>query len=360
MTDRPFVCPFCPLHCDDLNTAELANRCGLFAGRMSAAEKDVADAKDLDRLLATATQWVGQADTMVVTGTIVDLNTARAVCEFVERTGASLLVGNGYNDGFSQSFARDGMFSITLGDAAAPHQSVVMIGDCGGRLPRLRERLGGVGTIYSWRSTDNLLERLSRLRLAINRSDASSVDDDSDLAETLALCQHESAVTFVVAVEHCLDGQQRPFWSTFSGLIRELNRRIRASLLRFDDAMTLRSVATWTSDGPPLGGMAMKQLADLEILFSPWPIPAETTAVFKQRARRRITIGFVDHASHHIQMGGDEHGSLLHLPAAMPGISHAGIVIRGDGSVTLPLGQVHPTTLPPPSTTLLRLLPDKC
>lgn len=361
MTDRPFVCPCCPLHCDDLSIEELAARCDLFAGRLSWARQSTANDVSDERLLATAAQWVAEADTIAVTGSIVDLETARAVCDFVERSGASLFVGEGSSDGFSEALARDGIFSVTLGDAAAPHQHIVMIGDSSKRLPRLGERLKTAGSIYSWQSTENLVERMAQLRLMLKRPDVCQAGDDQDLAHTFNLCQKESAVVFAVDVGQGLDGQQRPLWSTLQGLFSELNRRIRASVLRFDNAMTLRSVAAWTSDGPHPSASAIRVPVDLEICFSPWPADkAGATQFFNPSVRRRITIGDQGPQSDALVSGDRVSGDSdscqsIHLPAAMPGIASDGIVIRGDGSVTLPLRRALDTDLPTVSTTLSRL-----
>lgn len=355
MTDRPFVCPFCPLHCDDLSVKELAGRCELFARRFAAVQRDSADDDAYERSLAIAGQWVSQAKTIVVTGTIVDLETARAVCDFVTQTNASLHVGSKASDGYSEAFSRDGMFSITLGDAASPHQHVVMIGDCGKRLPRLKERLSGARTVYLWQSTENLVDRLARLRLVLKRPDIAQLGEDADLLYTLKLCQKESAVVFVVNVGELLDGDQRPFWSTMQGLLSELNRRIRASVLRFEDSMTLRSVAAWTSDGPHPSATAIQVPADLEICFLPW-LPDDSAAAHAlPPVQRRITIGCVD-AQAGYAIPADGVPESVCFTAAMPGIDSKGIVIRGDGSVTLPLCPTKDNDLPTGSTTLARIL----
>jgi hypothetical protein len=356
MTDRAFVCPFCPLHCDDLRIEELAERCDLFAKRLSLARQTKTNGPSYESSLATAAGWTTQAKTIAVTGTIVDLETARAVCDFVERSGANLFVGGGPSDGFSEAIARDGIFSITLGDAAAPHQQVVMIGDSTDRLPRLRERLKTAGSIYSWQSTENLVDRLASLRLMLKRPDLCQPGDDQDLAHTLNVCQKESAVVFAIDVSQRLDGQQRPFWSTLQGLLSELNRRIRASVLRFDNSMTLRSVAAWSSDGPHPSAAAIRVPVDLEIRFSPWPAAATASMhVSEPFGRRRITIGCAEGQSDAGSATAAESCQSIHLPAAMPGIASDGIVIRGDGSVTLPLSRAMESDLPTAAMTLSRL-----
>jgi hypothetical protein len=357
MTVRPFVCPFCPLHCDDLDIKGLAQHCAMFASRFSVARQDVANEPSDESLLATAVRWVAEAVTISVTGIIVDLETSRAVCDFVEKSGATLRVGAGPSDGFAEAIARDGMFSITLGDAASPHQHVVMIGDASKRLPRLGGRLSRAGSIYAWQSTENLVERLARLRLTLKRPDACTLADDQDLLHTLDICQKQSAVVFVISASELIGGQQRSFWSTLQGLLSDLNRRIRASVLRFDDSMTLRSVTAWTSDGPHRSAAAIDVPVDLEILFAPWHPAAETLA--SQAAplpRRRITIGHPDPQASPIGLAGNDSPESIHLSAAIPGITTDGIVIRGDGSVTLPLNRVFDTHLPTASATLSRLL----
>lgn len=69
---------------------------------------------------------------------------------------------------------------------------------------------------------------------------------------------------------------------------------------------------------------------ELQIVFVPWgqqtrPNPAEHN--------RTIFIGMAELPLH----GAGK--NTVNLPAQVPGIHHPGVVIRGDGSVTLPLQQ---------------------
>src|SRR5690606_29143576 len=136
--------------------------------------------------LAIARQWVEQAEQIWVTGRILDLQTARAVCQFAERTGAEVSVSADSaaaveTAAYCETFARDGGFATTLGDAAAPHVSVILIGDASQRWPRLRQRLDRAGELYAWQNTDRLGERLSHLRRLLRRPDEASPTDDPDL-----------------------------------------------------------------------------------------------------------------------------------------------------------------------------------
>jgi len=365
MSGRQFVCPFCPLHCDDLDVDSLTADCSRLARQMAAVPHTATDANKSPLLQAesirTARQWVTDASTIGVAGHAVDLETARAVCQFVDQTGAILNIGGVHSDGYSEAFARDGMIATTLGDATSSYQQIVMLGDPSEVWPRLRTRLAGAGSIYSWQHTDDLLDRMAQLRWALKSPSLHRCLSDPDLTATIRICQQGPAVVFVVVPGAVTQAQSRPFWSTMTGLLLDLNRRIRATLLRFDDAMTLRSVAAWTSDGPRPVDVFRQHPLDLEIRLHPWDdlgrrddvTHAKTSArpaLIQPAPRRRIIIG--SHASVRDSPASQPWSAVdqltpetLHLDAAIPGISRAGIVIRGDGSVSLPLGEICKSTL---------------
>jgi len=364
MSGRHFVCPFCPLHCDDLDLDSLTASCSSLARQMATLpfpETSVNKAaSNPAESIRTARQWIAHASTIGVAGHAVDLETARAVCQFVDQTGATLVIGGGEGDGYSEAFARDGMISTTLGDAASNYQQIVVLGDPGQIWPRLRTRLAGAGSIYAWQNTDNLLDRLAMLRWALKSPGVQTTGSDPDLLETIRLCQQGPAVVFVIVPGSVAPHHSRPFWSTLAGLLLDLNRRIRATLLRFDDSMTLRSVAAWTSDGPrPVDALRHHPL-DLEIQLMPWDDPSTPSAAHPLPTRR-IIIGSqlsapVPPATGAALRVDEDAPETLHLVAALPGISRAGIVIRGDGSVSLPLGEICKSDLPSVAETLRQLL----
>lgn len=338
------ACPFCPLHCDDLDPASRPDdlqRCVLLAARWPAAARQAAAARADDATLQTARRWVQQARRIAIGGRIIDLETASAAGTFLRQRGADLLPGLFADDGYAESFARDGMVTTTLGDAAAAHQAVVQIGDIQSNLPRLDQRLARAGSVYRWRSSAELIERLAALRLALRRRAAIGLGDE-DLVQTLRRCLAGPSVVFVIAPQVVPAGQQRPFWSTLSGLLFECNRQIRATLLRFDPAITLGTVLAWTGTtaAGPVAAIAADQY-ELLIELTPWdeshrPIDAA----------RRITIGSSPQGAS---------PGRLHLRAAAPGVAVGGIVIRGDGSVTLPLVPRLSTHLPSAADLLAQL-----
>lgn len=398
MTAASFVCPFCPLHCDDLDAVGLTPKgarraelsglvCSLLTQRRGPAiAHDATSPAAGASALQTARDWIAEATSVLVTGRVIDLQTARAVTRFAERTGAVAAFGE---PGLSRdqspaqaaaaadaaayraAVARQGVFATTLGDAASPHSSVIMIGDPSPSWPRLRERLAAAGEILTWQRTHLLAERLARLRRVMCRPAEGLPVDDVDLAKSAALCGRAARVVFVVAPGSVGAAQAVPFWSTMLGLLRELNQRQRAALLRFDDGLTLRSVQAWSGDaqaqsvvGDPRSG------CDLVIELSPWPLEADGQAESSAAAashggvgrpevtgqsldrRRRITIGWARPA---VEGSAADSGE-CHLPATVAGIGRSAVVLRGDGSVALPLRMLVTSALPSPAKVLDQLI----
>ena len=375
MTAEPFVCPFCPLHCDDLDLAQV-NRGDVSCQRLSGVWGQAVDhdrfASPADKeALAIARRWVAEARGILVTGRVVDLETARAVGRFIDATGASCQVASAA--GYAETFARDGMITTTLGDAAAPHQRVIVIGDPGGDWPRLVERLGRAGQLYRWDRDDQLAERLARVRGSL-RGDSSVVDVDADVAATVAICQRSTAVVFVVAPKSLArqESESRLIWSTLAGLLGDLNRRIRATLLRFDPAMTLRSVLAWSGSGIKSSGSGIKSSGsglesdgggvdrgrriELVIRLQPWPLVAVRDVVEAAGARRTLWIGSCEQSVDRVSVAATGEESLA-IAAATAGISRPGVVIRGDGSVTLPLFAAVSGALPTVAEMLSAITP---
>jgi hypothetical protein len=200
---------------------------------------------------------------------------------------------------------------------------------------------------------------------------------DLDLVATAeAIREAEGIVFFVdpkVAVAECA----RTLWASVGGLISDLNSSRRATLLRFDPQMTLRSVFAWTqqrtarhsreTDAIRDGDILRQgEEVDLAVILTPWHTKSEGPAdpsgdrekTIGLRWRHQITIGQRSITANAGQ-GLEWQPSRLHLPASTPGVSHPGVVIRGDGSVTLPLFAGAGTALPAVSAWLDQLVRKK-
>lgn len=386
MSSASFVCPFCPLHCDDLQTAKLVREAGTPSDAADERDGEAADASETcvrlqqrldaavehhrrsaaaEATLATAKQWVEQAEQIWITGRMLDLQTARAVCRFAEQTGAGVRAAADpaaavETAAYCESFARDGGFATTLGDAAAAHTRVILIGDPAQRWPRLRPRLGRAGEVYAWQSTARLGERLAHLRRLVRRPAEPAPAEDPDLAACRKLLEHAVSVVLVVVPE-VLDAEEAlPFWSTMNGLLRDLNGHIRAAVLRFDETLTVRSVQAWTGQSTPVIALAqVRAAADLVIELVPWDDAARSTAPLSAdetpSAARRIVIGWQPATAE----TGPAAERICYLPASAGGIGRAAVVLRGDGSVALPLRPLVETALPAPAELLAQLTPQR-
>lgn len=383
MSSASFVCPFCPLHCDDLQAAKLVRDDAAQAAAAKSAEagtggeacvrlqQHLVTALEHHRspaasaaAITTAQQWVERAQQICITGRILDLQTARSVCRFAEQTGADVQVATdpaatAETAAYLESFTRDGGFATTLGDAAAPHTSVILIGDPAMRWPRLQQRLARAGKVYTWQNTERLSERLAHLRRLVRRPAEPEPVADPDLATCRALCEQAVFLLFVVVPETLDAAEALPFWSSMTGLLRDLNGRIRAAILRFDETVTARSVQAWSGLQTPVTALAqVRSAADLVIELVPWDDLAHgdrrRAMPEAHPAARRIVIGWQPEEPGVIAVD-----RICYLPASVGGIGRAAIVLRGDGSVALPLRPLVETTLPAPAELLEQLAPKR-
>ncbi|TVP95758.1 MAG: hypothetical protein EA381_18305 [Planctomycetaceae bacterium] len=404
MNSVRFVCPFCPLNCDDLERPAVdpgpdepvdaaCPRLGELWHQAVRHDREAESPKAA--AWQQAREWVRSARSVVISGHVADLETGRGVVRFIRQTGAEWIAPSGSRCGYAEAFSRSGGFATTLGDAAAAHQTVILIGDPTGRWPRLDQRLSRAGIVFRWQDSESVAERLAALRcqLASSRSglkrgtqaaQGAGGEDDPDLEESRRLIAASEAVVFVIDPAIADAAGQRTLWSAANGLIADLNRHIRVSLLRFDESQTLRNVMAWLQpapgDGLPLTErvdvattLASRGDVDLLIWLEPWrtavassrqPAAADAEGGFSQVGlnwKHRITIGRTSSVGAGVSRRGAGSGPAesLGLAARTPGISMTGMVIRGDGSVALPLFSSVSSPLPTVAESLRRLVEKK-
>lgn len=383
MTPPRFVCPFCPLHCDDLpprNDMQWEHGCERLSELWQHSLSHDREAKSPEfASVAKGGRWVAEARSIVITGQIVDLDTARAVRRFTDRTHATILMDPRLDDHFAEPFGYRGGILTTLGDAAAGHQTMILIGAPEAAWPRFHQRVRGVKKLVTWTNTCRVAARLAELRRQLQPSIPSIAPylTDPDLVATAEAIRDAEGIVFFVEPKVAGAECARTLWASVGGLISDLNYSRRATLLRFDPKMTLRSVFAWTqqrSTRHSLDADAIRdgeirrqgEEVDLAVILTPWLTKSEGTAdpsrywekTIGLRWRHQITIGqrtLTDTA----EQGHEWRPSRLHLPASTPGVSHPGVVIRGDGSVTLPLLAGAETALPPASAWLEQLVGKK-
>lgn len=329
-------------------------------------------------------RWVAEARSIVITGQIVDLDTARAVRRFADQTQATLIMDPRRDDHFAEHFGTRGGILTTLGDAAAGHQTMILIGSPQAAWPRFDQRVRGVKNLIQWTNTRRVATRLAELRWQLRSSLPSIAPHrtDPDLVATAEAIRDAEAIVFFIEPKVAAAECARTLWASVSGLISDLNSSRHATLLRFDPLMTLRSVFAWTQQRPSQDTQEADAIregeilrhgeeVDLAVILTPWHTRSQDAAdppgygekTIGLRWQHQITIGQnrigqrPDTAD--AEPGLEWRPSRLHLPASTPGVSQPGVVIRGDGSVTLPLIAGATTALPTASAWLDQLVGKK-
>jgi len=343
MSRDPVVCPCCPLHCDDVDPVQLMlGKTGCPVADHRVAAVLAATAVDNEEALGTCRQWIRDAKQIVVTGYVIDLETSRAISEFANATGADVEV-DGSNSAMLPLFAREGAFLTTLGEVTSRDASMLVIGDVTSHWPRIEARLEQVKTIQRWQDDEALTSRLAALRALVTNRFTAESPVDKVVASAATMIRASAYLVVLVAPLQESIGRSPVIWSTILGMVRELNKVTRAAILSFDPSVTQRSVMASRFDPKPYPLPANG--AALHIHFSPFGMGGNRSG------GKTIVIGTGDKVFHKNERC---------LTASVPGLHHSGIVIRGDGSVTLPLQTCFPkpdqrSELPTPAEQL-RLL----
>lgn len=376
----PVTCPFCPLRCDDLvvqvDRARVSLRsidCPLAAEgfqRLSdATESAIAGATsppaaEIDAIAAR----IAAFHTLSISGTIVDIHTARSAIRFAEAVGGVAdVLETRSTAAVRRAVERDGLIAATLGELRQRADSVVFIGDPTRDCPRLFERFlsSGPAELVRQRRFLSLGEAIVGDFPSAQYTHFSVGDNEVHhrLAEARMVLRHGRSDSGGVA-DWLREGTYTGWlWSSDAldplaasalvGLIGDLNRDRRAVAVSLSGDATFRSVATWLSgfSGPVNFAGATPELCEKTTAAALpaiiWLQPYPTAPPPPVDDRFLVVIGMADAE---VVDRAD-----FYLPASVPGIDVSGSTVRGDGTVCLPLHAARSSALPSAATRLAEL-----
>ncbi len=336
------VCPLCPLHCDDVRIDEdgvlEGNGCPIVAAA------SVVKLPSPDRGGITISRDSSGPLRVVTTG--VDLTTARQLARWQAAERIDLTIESDPSiEALVQTASRDGIVSATLADVATHADLVWMIGGVDQAWPRIAEKLRleetGSGGKHVRRSEQCTADEFSHFADSIGNASATS-------PATGALANHADAwlsseySAILIGPRAFLSGEESLSATMLARLVRLRNARKRSVLLTLDAAATLRSVCLWSSNTSP-----------------------ESTADSSDDAAFDIRIGSplgIDSPAAKVQIGGVDPGpelAVAYRACSIAGLHRPGMVIRGDGSVSLPLAAPVKTGLPSGVDLLVNILTDE-
>ncbi|XZE53187.1 hypothetical protein SH139x_004916 [Planctomycetaceae bacterium SH139] len=374
-----FICPFCPLRCDDLSisggTSEM--RAGKLSSggcrraalaQQSLLEQGIFHDARGSALNISAAAWeravaiLAPAANIQISGGMLDVPTARAGVRLAAALGATINASSSSaGRAVLHSVERQGMVAATLGELARRADSVVLIGNVLDEYPRLADRF------LPAFSSDATPRRVLWLDTSGETSPAGTAETKTETmdngwqrwslpAEQLIDCLADARQPSPrQAVEHTSAGQALAEWlaaghtscwlwasnslsaaaaAMLVGFVNDLNEARRSMLIPLGDDVSFRATSLWLSGcgGPVDFSSGLPQLladqqapatADAQIWIHPYPTfpahPADQPPL--------IVVGTPDDAL--------RQRATLVLPAAVPGIESAGTTFRGDGTVSL-------------------------
>lgn len=319
------VCPLCPLHCDDVvvntdgsvqaNGCEIAESAGSLVNQMARADE------------ATLAQIAACEQPIRVITSGVDLVAARQLVQWQSDGAIEVEIETDPSvQAIGTVTRRDGIVAATLSEVVTHADLVWLIGEVDPAWPRLEEKLrlesvgssASVGKRQVKRWERWTADFAGRMHHAIEHPEA--IEEDSEF-QTRSKHLRDSQYAAIVIGPGAFDTDEAEMTAAMvARIIRRRNESARCVCVTLDPAATLRSVHAWRTN-ESLSPM----MSDSEV---------DSTPVI-----RLVGIGHrtsVDRLVD-LQIGGDDPGeeqARAFLPAS-PWTNS--MVIRGDGSVTLPL-----------------------
>ncbi|TWU54425.1 hypothetical protein Poly51_31440 [Rubripirellula tenax] len=303
MNPLAIVCPFCPLHCDDLlvdKDGELNVACSIASQAFAAAVEP--------NPIAREAVMPPPSGVVRLAASQVSLSEARDLAGLLRTGRIELTVDETPTQAaLRAAIARDGNISATLGDVRKHANVVWSVGDCTASMPRIWERVGCDPVIVDAIGANELADLVYEID-----SGATQVDT---LGNALKSAKY---LAVIVSPSAFRSGEETV---TAELLVRAVLRWNQASrravLVSLDPAAMLRSVAGWHTN-----------------LRLP-----RTTGPVDVRMGTPITGAYPAE----LQIGGIDPGTPLaasYVPAAVAGVHFADAIIRGDATVTLPLDKI--------------------
>jgi len=349
---KPIVCPFCPLHCDDLQVDPAGSvnvacqlACEGFADALHPTEPRIGNSKvSMQDVIEHARERMTLARPVVL-ASHVPLSTAKLLSQLQsDRVIDWIMPQSTSRAALRRAISRDGMISATLGDVRRHTDCLWILGNGPPQtMPRWRERIESmdakVRTLH-WPagvSANQLADLLDALRhdqrpaspalgqVYDHFSQARSIaivwfDDGFKPTETLSEkgSEADSAATMLLELVLHLNDPQ-------------LHESRRGVLVTLDEAQTARSVSLWRCNEVAQDRF-LSLIGDQHPLSIHLGVPPKTIPL-------PITI----------QVGGRDGGpevSEAYAPTAIAGVHHRDMIIRGDGSVSLPLQSIADSHFP--------------
>ena len=378
MTKHSIVCPFCPLHCDDLevdcegrtNVACQLAESGFHQAMSPPAPRIGSHSASREELAEVARTLFVQSRQVIVVTAGTDLQSAR----MLQQLQMDLRVTVQYEStptrrAMASAISRDGVVAATLGELRCHADRVWMLGICPERVPRAVERIQDPrrpAEIIDWpqgASADHLATLSSKL-VAVEHGevfDRPTITDTPELDRLLAEILRSRYFAVLVGDAAFAAVEAEAAAVMLLGIVSRLNTSRRAVITQLDPAQTNRAVTAWSSNRPlDLGLHAPDMLtesgADLPSHLAPGLGAGEGVAVNERgqqtsvpRGRVLIRLGNANGTRPTpvaLQIGGADPGpesAACYMPAATVGVDRPGIVVRGDGTVTLPLQCIRET-----------------
>ena len=291
----------------------------------------------------------------VVLASLVDLATARVLQSIAADGRIRLFTEQSKSESaIRTSMVRDGMISGTLGDVRRHADLVWIVGDIAATAPRFIDeviRPGSGPSVHQFaagatvdeivafsvavetdgqqRSSGRMSGLLDAVYATVNSDPDSGRSDNPFAVRYLAV---------VIADNAFDDDAALAVAAILNRAIMKLNEKIRAVVIALDSAATLRSVSAWSQNrslpvwdsdatAAPLGTAMIR-------IGNPRPAAADNENADNENADNGSTNLVA------VQIGGVDPGpesAICYLPASIPGVDRDGFVVRGDGSVSLPL-----------------------
>ena len=343
MKTQKIVCPWCPLQCDDISVSEngtstvscsLAQKQFTSLASQSSARIDGRSITE-DELMDVLISSIGVTKSIDVVVASSTFRIARTIARL--RSPFRIVTDSSPSQTvMAAAVARCGVISATLADIKNHADLIVEMGSFGEEAPRLAERLQRTDSPTKWIKITPGPDEVAQLMAAsktgtskTRRPPSVQWNADSNVQQLAAEIDQANYVAFLLARDAFGDHAAVPVAEMFVEYVIGLNdakreRTQRAVIATLDPLATLKSVFGWHHNQHVADGRTSVEDDSVFRIGLGWHL--------REPSRRfDLQIGGVDLGPRY---------SRLFVPTTKSGIHEEDMVIRGDGTVTLPLAKV--------------------